>query len=382
MRNFRRIAIAVLCTTVFGLVPMAAASSTSTSGRLTTLQSEQKATEAKLAAAQKQYTAAVNAYGAAQHELAVVNAELNASAQRLQTLDTEVAAAKGQLATLETQLAAAKVVVQNDQQQANSALVMVDENGFSVSVLSVVFGATSFSDFLTRLDMLQQVWVMTNQLLQKAQNAQDQVNALTEQQSSEVAHLTSLQNQAAAEVTTLHNQQIQANGYVRDEEQAQAAASAVVVNVEGSLQSLTAEINKLIQEIEDNSIPWSQVLSDINALAQQYGIDPLLVEAVVLQESGGDSKAKSSAGAVGLMQLMPGTAAELGVTNSYDPVQNLTGGITYLLELLHEFNGNLTDALAAYNAGSYAVKEYGGVPPYTQTENYVRDVESLYAEGR
>lgn len=381
MRNIHRIAIALLCTTIFGLAPMAAASAVA-NGTLTTLQREQKATEARLAAAQKQYTAAVDAYGAAQHELAVVNAELNASAQRLQTLDTEVATAKGRLATLETQLAAAKVVVQNDEQQANSALVMVDEDGFSVSVLSVVFGATSFSDFLTRLNMLQQVWVMTNQLLQKAQNAQDQVNALTDQQSSEVANLTSLQNQAAAEVATLHKQQIQADGYVRDEQQAQAAASAVVINVEGSLKSLTAQIDKLIQELEDNTIPWSQVISDIDTLAQQYGIDPLLVEAVVLQESGGNSKAKSSAGAVGLMQLMPGTAAELGVTDSYDPIQNLTGGITYLLELLHEFNGNLTDALAAYNAGAYAVKEYGGVPPYTQTENYVRDVEALYSEGK
>jgi hypothetical protein len=109
----------------------------------------------------------------------------------------------------------------------------------------------------------------------------------------------------------------------------------------------------------------------INAAAQQYGISPALVEAVMWQESRYNPRAVSSAGAIGLMQLMPGTAQSLGV-NPHDPWQNVFGGAAYLRKQLDRFGNNVPLALAAYNAGPEAVARHGGIPPYTETRNYVR----------
>lgn len=109
----------------------------------------------------------------------------------------------------------------------------------------------------------------------------------------------------------------------------------------------------------------------INQLAPRYGLSPALVRAVVKQESDFSPTAHSSAGALGLMQLMPDTATALGVTDPLDPVQNLRGGMTYLSGLLSAYHGSVPLALAAYNAGPAAVNTYGGIPPYPQTQAYV-----------
>jgi soluble lytic murein transglycosylase-like protein len=111
--------------------------------------------------------------------------------------------------------------------------------------------------------------------------------------------------------------------------------------------------------------------------AAAAGIDPALVDAVIANESGFDPRATSSSGARGLMQLMPGTAASLGVADAYDPAQNVSGGTRYLRSLLDRF-GSLELAVAAYNAGPAAVAEYGGIPPYPETKRYVRSVLSQY----
>lgn len=108
--------------------------------------------------------------------------------------------------------------------------------------------------------------------------------------------------------------------------------------------------------------------------AQRYGLDPALLAAVVQVESGFNPRAVSPAGAKGLMQLMDATAAALGVSDVFDPGQNLDGGARYFADLLRRFEGDVSLALAAYNAGSGAVSRYGGIPPYPETQRFVQAV--------
>jgi hypothetical protein len=112
--------------------------------------------------------------------------------------------------------------------------------------------------------------------------------------------------------------------------------------------------------------------------AGRLSVDPALVEAIVAVESAFDPRAVSPKGAMGLMQLMPQTASRYGVSDPFDPYENLTGGIRYLRDLIRLFHGDLTKVLAAYNAGENAVLRYRGVPPYRETRNYVRKVLSRY----
>ena len=114
--------------------------------------------------------------------------------------------------------------------------------------------------------------------------------------------------------------------------------------------------------------------------AERYGLDPDLVLAVVAVESNFEPRAISRKGAQGLMQLMPGTAGDLGVADALDPATNLDGGARYLQALLRLYRGDLRKALAAYNAGPGAVARHGGVPPYRETQEYVRKVMKQYGQ--
>ena len=118
--------------------------------------------------------------------------------------------------------------------------------------------------------------------------------------------------------------------------------------------------------------------ADLNAVIAEasgrYRLDPDLVNSVIKAESGFNVRAVSPKGAQGLMQLMPGTASQLGVPNAFDPEANVDGGARYLRELLERYNFDLVKALAAYNAGTRRVEQYGGVPPYHETRAYVRRI--------
>ena len=116
------------------------------------------------------------------------------------------------------------------------------------------------------------------------------------------------------------------------------------------------------------------VRQQIQQAAARYGLNSELVDAVAWQESRYNPRARSSAGAIGVMQLMPGTARQLGVTNPHDVRQNVAGGAAYLREQLERFGNNVPLALAAYNAGPGAVMKYGGIPPYRETQDYVQKI--------
>jgi soluble lytic murein transglycosylase-like protein len=133
-------------------------------------------------------------------------------------------------------------------------------------------------------------------------------------------------------------------------------------------------------------IAWTTGNKSIDNLirlnGQRYGVDPYLIYCVIRQESGFRTGATSPVGAMGLMQLMPGTAARYGVTNPYDPAQSIMGGTRYLANLLRLFGGRVDLALAGYNAGEGAVMKYGNrVPPYAETRNYVRTIGARYAQS-
>jgi soluble lytic murein transglycosylase-like protein len=120
--------------------------------------------------------------------------------------------------------------------------------------------------------------------------------------------------------------------------------------------------------------------SVIEQAAERYGVDPAVLHGLIQQESGFDPGAQSSAGASGLTQLMPGTASSMGVSNPLNPTESIEGGARYLSQLMSQFGGNTEDALAAYNAGPGAVQQYGGIPPYAETQSYVSKVLG-YAEA-
>lgn len=144
--------------------------------------------------------------------------------------------------------------------------------------------------------------------------------------------------------------------------------------------SFATELDKAMS-MESRGAVGLNISGDTNSLikeaAARYQVDPRLVAAVAQTESGGNQEAISPAGAVGVMQLMPDTAAGLGV-NPYDKRQNIEGGAKYLRQMMDTFGGDVQKAVAAYNAGPQAVKEYNGIPPYRETQDYVNKVLDIY----
>ena len=158
---------------------------------------------------------------------------------------------------------------------------------------------------------------------------------------------------------------------------------------------LRADFRTLRGAFSGGSRPWgeNQIIADLAALshlshgrlddfvtaaARRHQIDPNLVKAIIYIESRFDPSAVSERGACGLMQLMPETAAEVGVRDYLNPQENIAGGIIYFKRMLDIFNGDMGLALAAYNAGPNAVRQYSGIPPYPETQLYVRKVLAVY----
>lgn len=150
--------------------------------------------------------------------------------------------------------------------------------------------------------------------------------------------------------------------------------------LEGSLASTTYTPGKnkiaskapsAVNAVNQESRPFSDIIKEASAA---YGVNEEIINAVIKQESSFNPQALSSCGAQGLMQLMPDTAKSLGVKNAFNPEENIMAGTRYLKQKIDEFNGSLPLALAAYNAGSGAVKKHGGIPPYKETQAYVAQI--------
>lgn len=143
-------------------------------------------------------------------------------------------------------------------------------------------------------------------------------------------------------------------------------------------------------EIEPNPLPEDSPITNFSRkkehslhpiivqVADSHEIDPALIKAIIMAESGYNPRAISKRGAMGLMQLMPATAEALGVEDSFNPVQNIKGGVKYFKQLVIQFEGDVKLALAAYNAGSKKVREYQGIPPFKSTRSYIDKVFKYY----
>lgn len=188
---------------------------------------------------------------------------------------------------------------------------------------------------------------------------------------------------ARAEIAVL------ANGQILKVTARRAEADRIYLSLKdgGEVGVLPAEIRGFVpDEVADEVLAPVGGGTDLRALAiaaaRRHRLDPALVLAVVGVESAFQPGAVSHKGAQGLMQLMPATARELGVTDALDPAQNLDGGTRYLRQLVALYGGDLGKALAAYNAGPGAVKRHGGVPPYRETHHYIDKVLKRYQRAR
>ncbi len=324
--------------------------------------------------------------------LGALNAQTHATVLALDQIDQQIAATRQKLLVLQAEEMVATELLSRTQAEytatvasynqtwaaLSSVLRWTEENG-PIGYLAVLLQVNTFQAFTARLAEISNVSSFelkaSQQLASQKQQLAHEITLINQERQSLAA--------AQQAATGIENQLLAQNNQRRIQLAALLSKRSSVLSLEHALllqkNSLTAKIMALEGEYAAGKLTKAQLWTALYGIAQTYGVDPYLVMAVIMQESGGNPNAKSYAGALGLMQLMPSTAAGLSVTNPFNPIQNLQGGIRDLAGLLKEFGGNIKLALAAYNAGAGSVLRYGGIPPYAQTQNYVKSIMANYA---
>lgn len=170
------------------------------------------------------------------------------------------------------------------------------------------------------------------------------------------------------------NAQAAARAEAARAEAAQLEAASSASSTETSFSDALNQAAEAYTQSTTAATGSTDLSSIFEEASNTFGVSVNLLESIAKAESNFDANAVSSAGAIGVMQLMPATAAAMGVTDAYDAYQNIMGGAKYISQLLQQYSGNISLALAAYNAGSSNVDQYGGIPPFTETQNYVKKV--------
>ncbi|MCY0878256.1 MAG: transglycosylase SLT domain-containing protein [Firmicutes bacterium] len=414
---------------------------------LNQLQRQEAQAQAQLAQEEEQYRQTQSAINQTVAEMNQLNRDLSAArreigstAAQIQATNQHILATEALLSQTQQQLSQTEralnattadyqrtvtlVRLTNDNLRHETNLLagqlqLIEERG-AVGYLDVILGARSFQDFISRAELLGQVAAAAAHevqqikleerayqlaernlkretiFLSQARASISQHQALLQAEESllarEKAHEVLLQDQAIQEASTVSTGLREREQLMRQLEAQRSALAQGMASLKSRIHTLVSEIQQVLDQFNAGNLNrqglYQAMLPLVTPIADQWGVPPALVIAVITQESGGNASAVSSMDAIGLMQVEPGTAkniaAAVGLSPAavlqelYNPEDNVELGTYYLHLMLSLFGGNVADALAAYNAGPGAVKQYGGIPPYPQTQQYVANVMALY----